>query len=266
MSLFKGISRNLRDGATLGLTFPLRHISGLLGRKYHVSLVRGAGVVTIRPKSSDAQTIIDVFGSKVYDLSRWHHFSYVTATYRTILATGHVPVIIDAGANIGAGSIWFSRQFPLATIIAVEPDPENADVCRLNTHGLPNVSVVEAAIGSTKGFVSLSNPTNQGWTVQTTRSDAGRVPVRTVSDLMADVGSSARLFITKIDIEGFEDDLFSQNVEWVNDVQVIIVEPHDWLFPGKRTSQNLHKAVSGRNFETLISGENLVFVRVSESD
>jgi hypothetical protein len=158
MSILKGISRNLRDAIKLGPTFPLRHVSRTLGRKYHVSAIKGAGVVSFRPGSSDAQTITDIFANKAYDLSGWSQFQVVMASYHAALATGRTPVIIDAGANVGAGSIWFARQFPRAVIIAVEPDSENAEICRLNTCNLANVEVVEAAIGSETGLVALSNP------------------------------------------------------------------------------------------------------------
>jgi hypothetical protein len=63
------IARNLQDGTALGLGFPLRHISGLLGRKYHVTTIKHAGKVYIRPKSSDAETFIQIFRKREYDLA-----------------------------------------------------------------------------------------------------------------------------------------------------------------------------------------------------
>jgi hypothetical protein len=81
---------------------------------------------------------------------------------------------------------------------------------------------------------------------------------------MRDVSNNARLFIAKIDIEGFEDDLFSDNTRWVDDVEVIIIEPHDWLFPGTGTSRNFQRAISKRPFEVVISGENLVYIRIPD--
>ncbi len=74
-------------------------------------------------------------------------------------------------------------------------------------------------------------------------------------------GPNARLFIVKIDIEGFERDLFSEGTDWVSDPTVIFLELHDWLFPGKFSSANAQRAMLAQNREMLISGENLVFIR-----
>jgi hypothetical protein len=84
-----GISRyiwdNVKDGLLLGPTFPLRHISGLLRLKYHVTTIKGAGTVRIRPKSSDAATFVQVFRNKESNLSGRAQFSRVMAAYQSIL-------------------------------------------------------------------------------------------------------------------------------------------------------------------------------------
>jgi hypothetical protein len=69
------------------------------------------------------------------------------------------------------------------------------------------------------------------------------------------------LFIAKIDIEGFEGDLFSDNIGWLKDVYAVYIEPHDWLLPGKATSRNFQRAMGDLDFEIYISGENLLYVR-----
>jgi len=255
------IVKNLKEGLSLGPTFPLRHISGLFGREYHATALKGIGPVYMRPKSSDAATFSKVFLNREYDISRHAQFPRVVAAYQGLLDAGQVPVIIDAGANVGAASIWFSKVFPQAQILAIEPDAANAEVCRLNTKSLRNVKVIEAAIGSEPGLVSLSNPSGQAWAVQTTRSSNTGVPVRTIADLLREV-SPAKLFVVKIDIEGFEEDLFSSNTEWVDEVEVIIIEPHDWMCPGKGTSFNFQQVLGRRAFELLISGENLIYIRL----
>jgi FkbM family methyltransferase len=262
MSILERILRNLKDSAELGLSFPLRHISGLLGRKYHVTSIKGAGIVRIRPKSSDAQAFVDIFRDKAYDLSRCGQFPRVRETYQRILDSGQTPIIIDAGANVGAAAIWFSRQFPQATVLAIEPEVNNAEVCRLNTRDLPNIKVIEAAIGSEPGWVSLKNSENQAWAAQTTRNKDGRVAVCTIPEIVLAEQPPAKLFLVKIDIEGFEDDLFAKNVNWLDEAEVIVIEPHDWLFPEKGTSRNFQKAMATRSFEILISGDSLIYFRL----
>ena len=62
----------------------------------------------------------------------------------------------------------------------------------------------------------------------------------------ASCGRSRRLFITKIDIEGFEDDLFSSNTDWIDDCLLLIIELHDWMMPKTANSNNFLKAISAK--------------------
>jgi FkbM family methyltransferase len=179
-------------------------------------------------------------------------------TYQAILASKKRPVIIDAGANIGAASLWFSKVFPEATIVAVEPDPANVALLRMNVSGLANCIVTEAAIGSTPGFVELSCQ-EVAWGVRTKRSNNG-VPIVTIDSIM-DQFSDGVAFIAKIDIEGFERDLFSANTGWLENIFGVFVEPHDWLFPGELSSRNFQKAMARHEFELFICGENLFYAR-----
>ena len=254
----------MREGLLLGPSFPLRHISALLHRKYHHASIKGVGPVYIRPKNSDADVFIKVFGKREYDLSHLRQSLQVMAAYQETLDSGMTPIIVDAGANVGAASIWFSRQFPLARILAVEPDPANAELCRLNTRTRPNVEVIEVAIGSQPGRVILNSPgLNAGWAVQTVRQDnSDGIAIRTISDLVRGLNIPAKILIVKVDIEGFESDLFAHDTEWMDEAEAIIIEPHDWLFPGQGTSVKFQRAISDREFEILVSGENLVYVRL----
>lgn len=261
MSLLRAMTRNYKDARALGPAFPLRHVSRYLGRHCHEAHIKGIGRVRFRPASSDPEVIKDVFIARPYDVSAWPHGDWLMGRYRSLVAAGHIPLIIDAGANIGAGSLWFARQFPEAAIVAVEPDPENANLCRVNTRDLENVRVVQAALGSEAGCVSLHNPSGEAWKVQTVRDQVDGVPVVTVNDIVRDAPVGARLFLIKIDIEGFEHDLFMSNLDWLDEAQAVIIEPHDWLFPGRGTSWHFRQALAGPQFELLISGENLVYIR-----
>ena len=73
--------------------------------------------------------------------------------------------------------------------------------------------------------------------------------------------SQGELFIVKVDIECFEWNLFSSNTEWIDDIFVIAVEPHDWMFPDKGTSQLLQQAMSSRGRDLIVLGENLIWIK-----
>lgn len=223
-----------------------------------IAIETSLGKVHVRPRDTDLLVLLQIIGQRDYDLDNLPQAAKIDARYHEILAAGEVPVIVDAGANIGAASIWFSKRFPEASCVLVEPDPGNAEVARLNAAAIANAKVFEAALGATSGKVKLDTFDDQGWGSRTSRSEEG-VPIVTVAELTASV-VKGRLFLVKIDIEGFEADVFSQNLGWVDAPAVIILEPHDWMLPGAGTSQSFQKALFGKGRELFLSGENLVFI------
>ena len=73
-------------------------------------------------------------------------------------------------------------------------------------------------------------------------------------------------FILKIDIEGYEDNLFEKNYDWLNNFKIIIIEIHDWMIPNKAISSNFFNAVSqlDKKRDIIISGENIILVKIDE--
>jgi FkbM family methyltransferase len=254
------IKNSLSDIGLFGASFVFGRLAARLfaQKTYSVSVPR-AGKFSIRPKTSDLALLRDVFGSCEYDIMRVPHGADIKAAYEAICASGATPLIIDAGANNGATAVWFSNLFPKAKIIAIEPDPENAHMCRLNTGRFPNVEVLEAAIGGESGLVNLSDHPS-GVAVQTQRSktDAG-VQVCTIPQVVAANGS-AKLFFVKVDIEGFEGDLFSANTSWIDGLKALFIEPHDWMLPKQFSSWGFQRTMAQHKFELVIMNENLLYV------
>ena len=261
MNILTEIAREVRDVIRIGPAFPLRHISELIGRRLHTTKVGGVRV-HLRSRSTDGEVFRQIFARRQYDFSGTEQFRRLEVCYNSLLSSGTLPVIIDAGANVGAAAIWFSQLFPLARVVAVEPDPQNASLCKLNTHGLANVHVLEAAFGCSNGRVNLMDTDKEAWAVRTIRSEAtGSVPVLTVDNILRHAGEKVSLLLVKIDIEGFEEDVFSANTEWLMDTKAVIIEPHDWLFPGRYSSHSFQAAIAGEQFELLVRGENLIYIR-----
>ncbi len=219
--------------------------------------VAGVGSVIVRAGDSDFESVRQVFRGEEYALVIREVADRVRSRYEEIVASGKRPVVVDAGANIGTASLWFRQQYPHAAVVAIEPDPQNAKILKRNAVGR-GITVMEAAIGSQTGFVSVLK-SGHSWGVQTERAQSG-VKVITVEDAVLSV-PDGELFIAKVDIEGFESDLFASNTDWIDQAFVVYIEPHDWLFPGKRTSRMFQQELAKRDFELFINRENLVFVR-----
>jgi len=131
----------------------------------------------------------------------------------------------------------------------------------MNTEALQNVSVLQAAIGSRSGYGEIKNPEAESYAIQTKRSEtATEMAILTVPQIVEKFAGST-LFIVKVDIEGFEVDLFRENTDWVSETKVVFIEPHDWMARGSFSSRYFQRVFSKLDFEVLVSGENLVYVQ-----
>lgn len=221
---------------------------------------RRVGEIFVRPRSSDPLVVEQVFVDRQFDLSDVDQFSWIRERYEEYLRRGVRPVIVDCGANIGLSSVFFSIEFPEASVVAIEPSPENAAVARRNIEGRPRIVLLEAAIHATSQDVFLIDRGKGYWGLETSKVPGEGKAVRstTIADIL-DATPDSRALIVKIDIEGSENDLFSGNTEWIDRVDLLIIELHDWLFPGKGTSEPLFRALTGRRFEAILRHENLCF-------
>lgn len=243
-------------GSAYSLIFAARQI-----RLKTITVKTKIGKLCLRPTDSDAETFTSVFDRGPYNLSRLAQHARVLKAYHRILADNRSPLIIDAGANVGAASLWFAAQFPMAKIIAIEPEQEAADLCRKNLRNAPNATVIKSALGSASGYVSVEKKKKSDAT-RVAHCPVGDTAMISVQEAIRVAGSEAVPFIIKVDIEGFEKDLFSRDTSWLNEFSVLFVEPHDWLMPGQQTSGPFLKAIADQGMELLIlGGDTLAFVR-----
>ena len=77
---------------------------------------------------------------------------------------------------------------------------------------LANVQVMEAAVGSSSGNVSLIH-TGMSWGTRTERLNGDGVRIVTIPEVVRAAGEGFILLIVKVDIEGFEQDLFAENTD-----------------------------------------------------
>lgn len=186
-----------------------------------------------------------IFLNNEFDLSATGRNPQIKQLYDRIVAGGHVPLIVDLGANIGLASRYFHELYPKADIFSVEPDKNNCALARTN---LPDcATLIEAAVSSRNGQVALRDTGgNCGFQVDT--SVEGDIPLVTVPDILERAGQSVP-FLIKIDIEGFEEDLFSTNTDWVDRFPILLIELHDWMLPQRRVTHNFLAAMASRERE-----------------
>jgi FkbM family methyltransferase len=213
-----------------------------------------------RTKSCDELLIKQIFGETKYGLKQLRRSSELAGFLHAQCAVGKRPLVVDAGANIGASSIFFSNHFPNSFVVAVEPHRENYNLLRKNTEGA-SVEPLCAAVSSTPGHALVLDPGEGHWGYRTeyTTETAGPdvVACVTINDLYRRHCAACFPFIVKIDIEGAEADLFASNTEWVARTPLLIVELHDWLLLKSSNSRSFLQCVAELDRDFVIIGEEV---------
>ena len=213
--------------------------------------------VKVRDKI-DSRTADQIFKYNDYDLSFLKRYDELLERYERICSLNKKPLIIDCGANIGLSAMHFATTFPKSIVISIEPEANNFSLMKENCNGFGTIEFLNKAIGSSDGYVSINNlgADNDAFRTSRSESDEGDVEVVSVNSILKRY-SELVPFIIKIDIEGFEDDLFSTNTEWVEKFPLLIIETHDWMLPKQSNSHNFLKVISNQSRDFIHRGENV---------
>ena len=196
----------------------------------------------VRPRTADVATFDEVFLGREYDLP---------------FADFSPRAILDLGANVGYTSVLFATRWPQAVILAVEPAAENIALLQRNATPYPRITPLQAAVWSHPTELALENPRADANAFRMTEGGNGegpRVPAFTVAQLITRLGCE-RIDLLKMDVEGAEAEILRTSSEWLDRVNVMVIELHDRLVPGCGTA--LVAALHGRRFQLEIVGQNL---------
>jgi FkbM family methyltransferase len=143
--------------------------------------------------------------------------------------------IIDAGANIGMASIYFTHRYPKAKVIAVEPEASNYAQLVRNVMPYPTITPVHAALWNQDGETSVSEPDPATgafgkWGFVTKDGPGSKVRAITMHTLMEEMCIPA-IDLAKIDIEGAEQEVF-EDTRWLTGMGCVMIELHDRFRPG----------------------------------
>jgi len=160
---------------------------------------------------------------------------------------GSPRLIIDAGANIGMSSIYFLNRYPSLKVVAIEPDPETFEICKMNLAPYADrVVLIKGAVWSTCGRVVLVKGELE-WNshVQQAQNDAdASVDSYDIPSLIA-AGGGGKVDLLKVDIEGGELELFGKNTEaWLPAVKNIAIEFH-----GEDCEKSFFGALKGYEYD-----------------
>jgi FkbM family methyltransferase len=169
--------------------------------------------------------------------------------------------ILDCGANAGYASIYFLNRFPDASVICVEPDPDNAALCRLNLAPYGDrVRLIEAGVWDTVGDLVLVPSAFGGgnkWGISVRAQNSGEKVeeadiVRAVNlPTLIQLSGSSTVDLLKMDIEGSEALVFTgSSAEWLPQIRNIVIELH-----GAGCESVFYAALEGYDYRNFHHGD-----------
>jgi FkbM family methyltransferase len=219
----------LFDGLIIFLKVEVFHARRLSLRGYK-------GKLFIRPGTTDRKVFREIFLFKTYEVE----------------LREPPETIIDAGANIGLSSVYFTRRYPSAIIYAIEPETSNFEMLIKNCSPYANIIPVKAALWGTDTQLQIRDLAENHWafTVEEAKKNQDSLKGFSVSGFMKEFGIP-NIGLLKIDIEGAEVEIFRAGYEqWLRYTNCIIIELHDWLKAG--SSATFFRAMSNFPIATRI--------------
>jgi FkbM family methyltransferase len=179
---------------------------------------------------------------------------FIGRAYACLDDVAEASLVIDCGANVGYSSAYFLTRFPGCDLIAVEPDASSFRLlCRnLDPYG-KRARAIRSAVWSRPTRLTISEtPYRDGreWSTQVRECRPGEADGFLAVDLGGLLSRSGhqRISILKMDVEGAEAVIFSENFEpWIDRVDNIAIELHDDSDFGD-ASAVFAEAIAGRGF------------------
>lgn len=190
--------------------------------------------------------------------------------FKAIFVRGefHLPVsitprlIIDAGAYTGLSTLYYAQTYPSAKIIAIEPESSNFSVLEKHTKHFANIVRLHAGLWDKHAHLKIVDRGSGNWgfgITEVPQDEPFDIQAVTIESVLA-LSGCEKIDILKLDIEGSEKQLFSQNYEsWLSKVNIIVVELHDYIVSGCASS--LYSAINMDEWKEYKSGEKVVLIR-----
>ncbi len=213
----------------------------------------------------DLITIYEIFSEENYNLRKFEIWNSISKVLNSYHKENVKPLIIDCGSNIGSSSEYFKRCYRNGQIVMIETDINNFKFSKKNI-SIDDRFSINNAISSEEKSLKFSNLSEDNRAYKITVDGNIDIKSTTVENILNIAGNGFKPFLIKIDIEGFEKDLFLKNYQWIEFFDVIMIELHDWMLPNKNNSYNFINAINeicneNLRFDFLISGENLILVK-----
>lgn len=204
----------------------------------------------------DLFTLVDIFHYEVYGLK----LDWVSEKLHE-KKNNRKMSILDIGANIGASSIYFLKQFPDSKLVAIEASHRNYQILQKNLKKFKNKTILNNAISIQdeillkESFHSnadrLLNPNElkENPQIKESLKSVKKISCQEIEEILKE----SFFGILKIDIEGAEDVFFDEYESVASKFQIIQVEVHDWMnLKETANSKSLLKFLSKNDYKIIL--------------
>lgn len=169
--------------------------------------------LTLRPLAGDLFVLYEVLAFNAYHIAP------------SLLPTDTVRVIVDCGAHIGITSLFLAARYPNATILSIEPHPENFALLKANVAKVPRILPIRACVTETPQSAVRFTAHQAVWGGHIAKDTHGiLVPAIAIEELCEQNGIE-KIDLLKLDIEGAEEQVL-RNGTFLARTEHIIVELH----------------------------------------
>lgn len=157
-------------------------------------------------------------------------------SYRLNEKIGSDGIIVDIGAHVGFTSLYYWSQLgDHRTYYCIEGSDKNAEVLKLNIKIISKATVSQHIITSDGRQVRFYN--EMSGQLHQVHDTLGIVQDSVTMNTLLSKKSLQKIALCKIDIEGMELEILTQHNEWLNTVDELYLELHNFLeYPAIKAS------------------------------
>jgi FkbM family methyltransferase len=224
--------------------FAMRELSG--ARRTDGYRLRGSELtVHVRHNTTDSSILDEIFLRRIYEPPR--------AVEERLRALERAPRIADLGANVGLFGAFALTRWPGATLLALEPHPQNAALLRRTVavnHLADRWSVLEACAYHADGQLpfAVDHFSDSHVLAASAADDGGGEPASALVDALDVFPLLKDIDLVKIDIEGGEWALLGDPRMAELGAVAIALEYHPHLAPGPDARAEATRRLQGAGY------------------